>query len=121
PIASAKTPTDRIIDGKDNPDLMFPKPNAKSPHDAFYYYNGNRLAAVRSGEWKYKVKTTLQEETEYGKYENPQTPIPAKLFNLTTDPGEQKSVANDHPDVVERMQKQIEAARQDMGDARTGV
>jgi arylsulfatase len=120
-LAGGGAPTDRIIDGRDITDLMLAKPGAKSPHEAFYFYNGNRLAAVRSGEWKYKVKTTLQEETEYGKYENPQTPIPAKLFNLVTDPGEQKSVANDHPDVVERMQKLIEAARQDMGDARTGL
>jgi arylsulfatase len=120
-IASAKTPTDRIIDGKDIRDLMFAKPNAKSPHDAFYYYNGNRLAAVRSGNWKYKVKTTLQEETEYGKYEDPQSAIPPKLYNLALDLGEQKSVLNDHKEIVERMTRLIDAAREDMGDARTNT
>jgi arylsulfatase A len=120
-IASTQAPTDRIIDGKDIRDLMCAKPQAKTPHDAFYYYNGNRLAAVRSGQWKYKVKTTLQEETEYGKYEHPQSAIPPRLFNLTYDIGEQKSVVTDHKDIVARMEKLIDAARQDMGDARLNI
>ena len=27
-------------------------PEEQSPHDAFYYYSGNQLQAVRSGNWK---------------------------------------------------------------------
>jgi hypothetical protein len=76
---------------------------------------------VRSGEWKYQVKTTLQEETEYGKYEAPQSAIPPRLFNLTYDIGEQKSLVGDHKDIVARMEKLIDAARQDMGDARLNI
>jgi len=120
-LAGGAAPSDRIIDGKDIRDLIFAKPNARTPHEAFFYYNGNRLACVRSGEWKYKVKTTLQEETEYGKYEAPQSGIPPRLFNLTLDIGEQKSVAADHKDIVERMTRLIDAARQDMGDARLNI
>jgi arylsulfatase A-like enzyme len=120
-VAGGAAPTDRIIDGKDIRDLILAKPGAKTPHEAFFYYNGNRLAAVRSGEWKYKVKTTLQEETEYGKYEHPQSAIPPRLFNLTYDIGEQKSVIGDHKDVVERLSNLIERAREDIGDARTNT
>ena len=120
-FASADVPTDRVIDGKDISDLIFAKPQAKSPHDAFFYYSGNRLNAVRSGPWKLKLQTTLQEETEYGKIENPDTPIGRKLYHLPTDPGEQKSVLADHKDVVDRLLKLAERAREDLGDARKGV
>jgi len=120
-LAGAIAPSDRMIDGKDIADLMFAKPNAKTPHDAFFYYSGNRLNAVRSGNWKLKLETTLAEETEYDKVENPRTPIPPKLFNLATDPGEQKSVLKDHPDVVQRLTELAERARQDLGDSRAGV
>jgi arylsulfatase A len=120
-LTGASMPADRTIDGKDISDLIFAKPGATSPHDAFFYYSGNRLNAVRSGPWKLKFQTTLQEETEYGKVENPQTPIEPKLFNLTTDPGEQKSVLKDHPDVVQRLTALADAARNDLGDERTGL
>ena len=120
-FAGASAPADRKIDGKDIADLMLAKPGATSPHEAFSYYSGNRLNAVRSGQWKLKLQTTLQEETEYGKVENPQTPIEPKLFNLLVDPGEQKSVLKDHPDVVKRLTELADAARKELGDERTGA
>ena len=41
------------IDGKDIGPLMFGKPNARSPHKAFYCYYGNgQLQAVRDRRWK---------------------------------------------------------------------
>jgi arylsulfatase A len=120
-FAGTAAPKDRIIDGKDISDLMLSKPEAKSPHEAFFYYSGNRLNAVRSGPWKLKLQTTLAEETEYGKIDNPQTPISPKLYNLLTDPGEQKSVLGDHPDVVDRLNALAAGAREDLGDSRTGI
>jgi arylsulfatase A len=120
-FAGASEPSDRTIDGKDIADLLFAKAGAKSQHEAFFYYSGNRLNAVRSEQWKLKFQTTLQEETEYGKIENPQTPIEPKLYNLLTDPGEQKSVFKDHPDVVKRLTELADAARKDLGDERAGV
>lgn len=120
-LAGAQLPSDRVIDGKDISDLILATPGAKSPHEAFFYYSGNRLNAVRAGPWKLKLQTTLQEETEYGKIENPQTPIGPKLYNLLTDPGEQKSVLKDHPNVVKRLTELADAARHDLGDARTGA
>jgi arylsulfatase A len=107
------------IDGKDITDLMTAKPGAKTPHESFFYYVGDRLHAVRSGQFKLKVPTTLNEEfAGYLKIENPETEIPRALYDLENDPGEQKSVLANYPDVAKRLQAMIEAAREDLGDSR---
>jgi arylsulfatase len=72
-------------------------------------------------QWKYKLQTTLQDETAYGKYDAPETKNPPALYDLSRDVGEQKNVAADHPDVVERMKKLADQAREEMGDRRTGT
>jgi arylsulfatase A len=80
---------------------------------------GNRLCAVRSGQWKLKVPTTFSDEfAGYLKLDNPQTEIPRELFDLANDPGEQKSVLAQHPDVAKRLQAMIEEAREDLGDSK---
>jgi len=116
-LAGAGPP--KPVDGKDIKDLMLAKAGAKSPHESFLYYVGDRLHAVRSGRWKLKVPTTLAEEfAGYVNVANPETMIPRALYDLENDPGEQKSVLADHPDVARRLQAMIEAARKDLGDSR---
>jgi arylsulfatase len=44
--------------------------------------------------------------------------MPRALYNLAWDPGEQKNVIGEHPDVVEKLQAMIEEAREDLGDSR---
>jgi arylsulfatase A-like enzyme len=118
-FAGITTPLPHPIDGKDITDLMLAEPGAKTPHESFFYYIGNRLCAVRSGQWKLKVPTTFSDEfAGYLKLENPQTEIPRELFDLANDPGEQKSVLAQHPDVVKRLQAMIEEAREDLGDSK---
>ncbi len=118
-FAGATLPTDRIIDGKDISDLILDKAGAKTPHDAFYYYNGDKLSAVRSGKWKLKVVTTLAEEFGgYGKFEQPDAKIPRALYDLSMDPGEQKNVISEHPDIDKKLVALLEAARKDLGDSR---
>jgi arylsulfatase A len=119
-LAGGAPPADRIIDGKDISDLMKAKEGAKSPHEAFYYYRGNELQAVRSGVWKYRVPTHLHDEDMYQRFEQGDAPIPEALYDLSVDPGEQKSVLKDHPDVVDRLRGLIEVARADLGDSATG-
>ncbi len=45
--------------------------------------------------------------------------IDLSLFDLEADIGETTNVAEEHPDVVERLLKFVEAARDDLGDAAT--
>lgn len=107
-LAGAEIPTDRIIDGKDIFDLLVNKPGAVTPHDAFYYYQGPQLQAVRSGPWK--LYLPLENNIRLNR------PQAEKLFNVVTDPGETMDVANQHSDIVIKLKKHAETARKDLGD-----
>jgi hypothetical protein len=50
-LAGASVPRDRSIDGKNIWPLLSGA-NTESPHEAFYYYYGPQLQAVRAGKWK---------------------------------------------------------------------
>jgi arylsulfatase A-like enzyme len=118
-LAGGEMPTDRIIDGRNILPLMEGKPDAKSPHEAFFYCADGRIMAVRSGKWKLRFPSTLQDELHYGKVSVPDAEMPQALYNLFNDPGEQKNVADDHKDIVERLTKLAQAAREDLGDENT--
>ncbi len=106
-LSGAKPPADRIIDGKDITPLLRGEPEAKSPHQAFYYRRGKDLFAVRSGPWKLYVKS----------YEWSNAAVPAgTLYNLHEDIGETTDVSAHHPDAVARLQALAHASRLDLGD-----
>ena len=111
------------IDGKDIWPLMSGKPGVKSPHEAFFYYRGYALEAVRSGKWKlhlpHSYRTLAGREGGTGgqptKYE--QGKIDQSLFDLEKDIGEQNDVSAQYPDVVERLLGFAEQMRQELGDS----
>ena len=111
-LAGTKPPTDRIIDGKDIWPLMAGKKGAKSPHEAFYYYQIDQLQAVRSGKWKLHLKLEAKKRN-WGK---PIPNSPLQLYNLDSDIGEQNNVADRNPDVASRLLALAEEARDDLGD-----
>jgi arylsulfatase A len=121
-LAGAKLP-DRKIDGKDIWPLIQGQPGAENPHEAFFYYQGWALQAVRSGPWKlhfpHAYRTLGGRPGGTGgipvKYEQAQ--IDLALFNLESDIGEEHNVADQHPDVVERLKRLADAMRHDLGDA----
>jgi arylsulfatase A-like enzyme len=119
-LAGTYQPADRKIDGHDIRPLLTDEA-AKSPWDAFYFYFGNELHAVRSGQWKYRAKNTLLNEDIYRFGAAPDVEIPAALYNLRQDPAEQKSVLADHPNVAKRMQNLMQRARADLGDSLLGI
>lgn len=94
-LGGGKIPHDRIIDGKDITPLLLGQADAKSPHKSFFYYHGTRLDAVRSGKWKL--------------FNNGQ------LYNLDQDIGEQHDVAQQYPEVVADLKKQMERGITDLG------
>ena len=125
-LCGATPPDDRIIDGKDISPLMRSERGAKSPHEAYYYFWGRRLQAVRSGNWKlifpheYNRVVMPGEGGKPGKYQQePRARIELSLYDLHADPGETKNLVAEHPDIVKRLEALAESAREDLGDTLT--
>jgi arylsulfatase A-like enzyme len=118
-LAGAPLPSKRI-DGKDISTLMFGEPDARTPHDVFYHYDGrNRLVALRSGKWKLMFAQSYNSPIP-GKGGLPgkgrRKQIELSLFDLESDVGETTNVAAGHPKVVERLKRFADQMRKDLGD-----
>jgi arylsulfatase len=144
-LIGAELPAKRI-DGLNIWDVVVGKPGAVSPREAFYYYAGDELQAVRSGDWKLHLPHEyLSPAVPAGKDGKPANFANLKpesmqmsglrgiasrhgyivkktdlaLYDLKTDIGEAENVAADHPEIVKRLLKYVEAARADLGDSLT--
>jgi arylsulfatase A-like enzyme len=93
-LAGADLPKGYEMDGENILPLMQGRAGAETPHEAYFYYRGNRMEAVRSGKWKL-ILFQGAEKGEPGK--------PLQLYDLRADIGETTNVAGDHPDVVNRL------------------
>ena len=114
-LAGAEPPKDRVIDGHDIRPLIFGEKGAKTPYEAFYYYNRDQLQAVRSGAWK--LFLPLEKSMRHPRYPRSYTgPTEAFLFNVVEDVGCSRNVAADYPEVVARLELLAEQARKDLGD-----
>ncbi len=119
-LAGTAPPGDRVIDGRDISPLMRGEEVEPRP---FFYYLRTHLQAVRLGRWKLHLprpphppwlgpfarNAHIAPEDDIGI----KTPL---LFDLETDIGEKTDVAEKHPDVVARLLKLAEDARDDIGD-----
>ena len=94
-LAGAQAPAGRV-DGYDISAILRGDTAQDSPYDAFYYYRGYQLRAVRSGAWKLHTDGTL--------------------YNLRFDLGESQDVAPDKPEIVARLTALLEEGRATLGD-----
>ena len=94
-LAGGKVPGDRVIDGRDIWPLLAGR-SKQSPHEALFYFKGNRLEAVRSGPWKLAVVEQIEDGVD--KKKPAAGPFTPKLFNLDADIGETTDVAAQHPE-----------------------
>jgi arylsulfatase A len=115
---------DHPIDGRNAWPVIAGEPSARSPQDAYFFYWGNELQAVRMGDWKLHFPHRYQSLTgpagadgKPGGYS--QQSIELSLFNLREDIGETKNVADQHPDVVRRIEALADRARGELGDSTT--
>ncbi len=104
-LAGAQLP-ERVIDGKDIWPLMTGQAGAKSPHEAYYYYRGGTLEAVRQGKWKLRItnkpagKKKADAKNNAKKKAEKAEPAGVQLYDLAADIGEMTNVADKNPDVV---------------------
>lgn len=124
-IVGAKLP-ELKIDGASIWPILSSSPEAKSPHDAYFYYWNKELQAVRSGPWKLhfphsyrSLKNQPGADGLPGDYIEKQCGL--ELYNLESDIGESTNVASANSAIVERLQSVAEAMRQRLGDSLTSV
>lgn len=92
----------RVLDGKAE----------QTKREAWYYFQGNNLKAVRSGAWKLAVKA--QGVGMGMKQQFDDLKRGGRLYNLDEEIGEKTDVAAKHPEVVARLTALAEAMELEM-------
>ncbi len=123
-LAGAALP-EHPIDGQDIWPLLAGDPDARSPQDAYFFYWGRELQAVRAGPWKlhfphaYRYLVEDGADGQPGRYTQRKTPL--ALFDLQNDLSQQIDLSSTYPEVVQRLKAHADRARQELGDSRTNV
>lgn len=99
-FAGYAIPTDRDIHGVDQTDLLLGKSDAGA-RDDFFYFSKNELHGVRKGSWK----LMLPDRRDFYRYVSDKGSGGVELYSLENDVGEEHNVAEDHPEVVQRLLK----------------
>lgn len=121
-LAGVEVPRDRIIDGKNLVPLLTGQ-TTETPVKTRYYYYDSHLQAVRSGKWKLILSRPacppwltdggLAEKWRGVDVEEILTP---QLYDLENDIGETTDLAGQYPQIVKKLLKVAEKAREDIGD-----
>ncbi|MCB4807847.1 sulfatase [Tamlana sp. 62-3] len=118
-IANAELPADRVIDGVDISEVLHG--NQKKLERSFFFYQHETLRAVRMGDWKLFIPgDSLKGKIvkRWPQHVAPEDRAPIQeivLYNLKEDIGETTNVAAQHPEIVNKLLKQIEFIKDDLG------
>nr|WP_255647376.1 sulfatase [Fulvivirga sedimenti] len=115
------------IDGKNVWPVLTGETDVSPQPAYFFYYHVNQLHGVRYGNWKmyfphiYRTlggrpggSGGLPAPYDYIKLEE------VSLYDLENDPSETMNVANDYPDIVQKINHLADSIRHELGDALTG-
>lgn len=98
-LAGFKVPDDRIIDGVDQTELILGKSKKGARENFYYHYNG-----VREGKWKY-----LRADHRIPGYAvDENRAIVEELYDLGSDISETSNLAEEYPDIMDRLRKLTE-------------
>ena len=89
-------PLGERLDGHDISVILKGETARESPYDAFYFYRGFELRAVRSGKWKLHTDGTL--------------------YDLEADIAESRDVAAGNPEATARLEALLRTGRESIGD-----
>jgi len=97
-IADATLPEDVVLDGRD----IFPllEGSDDSPHEVLYFFDKDKIAAVRSQRWRYVVSTYYSEYQVDHLSEQFHYPL---LFDMAAHGQELFNVAPNYPDAEQQM------------------
>ena len=111
-LGGASIPDDRVVDGKDLSAVLKGE-STDEVWDAYFFYRGTRIYAVRMGPWKAHFMTEWEYEAdnEYTEHD------PPLLFHLDHDPSEKYNLAESHPEIIAQI-KDIVKIHQDAMVAR---
>jgi arylsulfatase A-like enzyme len=121
-LIGAKLPKHKI-DGKSIVNLM-KGTSAECPQEAYYFYYGKQLQAIRMGKWKlhfphgYRTMAGKPGGKDGTPTKYSQARIGLSLFDLDKDIGETTDVKEKHPEILGKIQKLGEAMREELGDNR---
>lgn len=106
-LTGTNPPDDRKLDSYDLSQVLLG--TGESPRQEMFYWTRAELHAVRSGPWKLHVKQ--REPVNYGRQVVLKKP---ELYHLERDISEAYDVADQHPDVVERLLAMMKAHEADI-------
>jgi arylsulfatase len=114
-LAGAQPPADRTLDGLDVSAFLTGK-TEKSPRTDFAFYCYTHLQAVREGKWKLVLPRPARPRWCGWSARMVDAVETLSLYDLDADIEEKHNVADQHPDVVARLMKLVEAKREELGD-----
>ena len=107
-VAGVSPPGDTHLDGRNILPVMLGKTDA-SPHEVLYFFNNERIAALRTQDWKMVVQAS---------YRDIQRRLPEHdvllLFDMQRDPQERYSMAAHRPDKWQELQAQLLRGQQEL-------
>jgi arylsulfatase A len=95
-LTGGALPSNRKLDGGNIWPILNGQADARSPYEAFYFYRGYKLEAVRKGNWKLHLAS-------------------AELYNLTDDLSESQNVAKSNPAIVGDLKEFADRMDDDLG------
>lgn len=91
-LVGAEPPSDRIIDGFDQSELLLGR-SERGARDHFHYFSQNELHAVRLGKWK----LVLPDRKVFYEYVKDRGSNKIELYDLASDIGETRNLARENP------------------------
>ena len=114
-LAGATLERGLILDGKDIWPFLSGEVS-QGPRDTLCYYAYTHLEAVRHRNWKLVLPRPARPPwtSWYGRMiDEVKSP---ELYDLKTDIGEARNVAEEHPEIVEKLMGLVDEVRNDLGD-----
>ena len=103
----------RPIDGKNIWSML--TGGAPSTRAYFYYFRNRTLEAVRDKTWKLRIAPAASNWTSPELQRGKELPVNLELYNLKNDPYEQFNMAEQNPEVVKELERQMEIMAEELG------